>query len=45
VGILELLIFTSAFIGLIVQYPAVENIPGEIIFYIGLHISHTRAED
>jgi hypothetical protein len=26
-------------------YPAVENIPGEIIFYRGLHISHTRAED
>jgi hypothetical protein len=24
---------------------AVENIPGKIIFYIGLHISHTRAED
>jgi len=23
-------------------YPAVENIPGEIIFYRGLHISHTR---
>jgi hypothetical protein len=26
-------------------YPAVENIPGEIIFYRGLYISHTRAED
>jgi hypothetical protein len=26
-------------------YPAVENIPGGIIFYRGLHISHTRAED
>jgi hypothetical protein len=26
-------------------YPAVENIPGEIIFYRGLHISHTRAEE
>jgi hypothetical protein len=26
-------------------YPAVENIPGEIIFYRGLHISHTRAKD
>jgi hypothetical protein len=25
-------------------YPAVENIPGEIFFYRGLHISHTRAE-
>jgi hypothetical protein len=23
-------------------YPAVENIPGEIIFYRDLHISHTR---
>jgi len=23
-------------------YPAVEHIPGEIIFYRGLHISHTR---
>jgi hypothetical protein len=23
-------------------YPAVKNIPGEIIFYRGLHISHTR---
>jgi len=26
-------------------YPAVENIPGEIIFYRGLQTSHTRAED
>jgi len=24
-------------------YPAVENIPGEIIFYRGLQASHTRA--
>jgi len=24
------------------MYPAVENIPGEIIFYMDLHISHTR---
>jgi hypothetical protein len=23
-------------------YPAVESIPGEIIFYRDLHISHTR---
>jgi hypothetical protein len=23
-------------------YPAVENIPAEMIFYRGLHISHTR---
>jgi hypothetical protein len=26
-------------------YPAVENIPGGIIFYRGLQTSHTRAED
>jgi hypothetical protein len=26
-------------------YPAVENIPGEIIFYRGLQTFHTRAED
>jgi hypothetical protein len=26
-------------------YPAVENIPGGIILYRGLHTSHTRAED
>jgi len=26
-------------------YPAVEIIPGEIIFYRDLHISHKRAED
>jgi hypothetical protein len=26
-------------------YPAVENIPGGILFYRGLQTSHTRAED
>jgi hypothetical protein len=26
-------------------YPAVENIPGGIIFYRGLQTYHTRAED
>jgi hypothetical protein len=26
-------------------YPAVDNIPGGIILYRGLHISRTRAED
>jgi hypothetical protein len=28
-----------------VLYPAVENIPGGIIFFRGLQTSHTRAED